>query len=343
MANKDKSLNILVIRFSSIGDVAMTVPVLDSFARQYPQHRITFISNPRFEAFFKGMPENFTFRGADVKQKYKDFSGLKLLVTELSAAHFDVVLDLHSLLRSRIISIGLLLHGSRFYSVRKDKMGRNAATRRFFKRRTPLASAFDRYLKVFERAGMPVSVDFDSIYSAAPAGILEKTGSKHGRWIGIAPFAAHQTKIYPMERMEKVIERLEDDDSCSRVFVFAYGKDLAPIIHWQNRFRKLTFIHGQITMDQELELMYWLDVMVSMDSSNMHMASLVGTRVVSVWGSTHPVCGFMGYRQKLEDCIQTDLKCRPCSVFGKKPCRYGSCPCMTGIAPERILEKILAD
>lgn len=342
MANNDKSLNILAIRFSSIGDVAMTVPVLDSFARQYPQHHITFISNPRFEAFFKGMPENFTFLGTDVKQKYKGTSGLKLLITELASRKFDVVLDLHSVLRSMFIRTGLMLRGCRVYSVGKDKLGRKAVTRKWFKRRIQLASAFERYSKVFEKAGMPVSIDFNSIFPQAPAGILEKTGSKHGQWVGIAPFAAHQTKIYPMDLMEKVIEGLEADENCNRIFVFAYGKDLAPIIHWQDRFKKLTFVHGQITMDQELELMYWLDVMVSMDSSNMHMASLVNTRVVSVWGSTHPMCGFLGYRQKEEDCIQIDMKCRPCSPFGKKPCRYGNCPCLTTITPTQILSKIKA-
>lgn len=342
MANKDKSLNILAIRFSSIGDVAMTVPVIDSFARQYPQHRITFMSNPRFASFFRGMPENFTFLGADVKQKYKGPSGLKLLVAELSAFRYDMVLDLHSVIRTQYIRTGLLFHGSRFFSVGKDKLGRWAATRRFLKRHTPLASAFERYLKVFEKAGLPVTLDFNSIFRDAPGAILEKTGSKHGQWVGIAPFAAHVSKIYPMDLMEKVIEGLEADDRCSRVFVFAYGKDLAPIMHWQNRFRKLTFVHGQITMDQELELMFWLDVMLSMDSSNMHMASLAGTRVVSVWGATHPVAGFLGYRQKLEDCIQIDMNCRPCSAFGKKPCRYGNCPCLTGISPDRILRSLLS-
>ncbi len=341
MASKDKSLNILVIRFSSIGDVAMTVPVLDSFARQYPQHRVTFMSNPRFEAFFKGMPENLTFLGADVKQRYSGTSGLKLLVLELAARKFDVVLDLHSVLRTIYIRTGLAIHGSRVFSVGKDKLGRWAVTRRFFKKHIQLASAFDRYLKVFRRAGLPVVVDFDSIFRETPAGILEKTGSKHGHWVGIAPFAAHPQKVYPMDMMEKVIEGLEADDNCSRVFVFAYGKDLAPVLHWQNRFKKLAFIHGQITMDQELELMYWLDVMVSMDSSNMHMASLVGTRVVSVWGATHPYAGFLGYRQKLADCVQTDMKCRPCSAFGKKPCRYGNCPCLTSISPAQILNRII--
>ena len=84
-----------------------------------------------------------------------------------------------------------------------------------------------------------------------------------------------------------------------------------------------------------------LDTMVSMDSANMHLASLTGTRVVSVWGATHPYCGFMGWQQKEEDAVQINtLSCRPCSVFGNKPCHRGDFACMNNILPEEIIQRI---
>ena len=83
-----------------------------------------------------------------------------------------------------------------------------------------------------------------------------------------------------------------------------------------------------------------LDVMLSMDSSNMHMASLTATPVVSVWGATHPYGGFMGWKQPAENAIQADLDCRPCSIYGKRPCRRGDLACMNLIRPEIIIEKI---
>ena len=339
----NKSLNILAIRFSAIGDVAMTVPLVDSFLRQYPQHHLTLISVPKHEALFRNLPSNFEFIGADVKREYHGIKGLKRLTSELAARNFDVVLDLHSVIRSRIVSLGLGLHGSRVYTIGKDRLGRKAVTRRLLKRERPLTSAFDRYAHVFEKAGMPVSLEFDSLFPEQPKAILELVGPKQGRWIGIAPFAAHQGKIYPVELMEKVVEGLESDDSCTRIFVFAYGKELEQVRHWEDKFGKLTLISGQYPFSQELELMNWLDVMVSMDSSNMHLASLAGTRVVSVWGATHPVAGFLGYGQKPEDCVQVDMGCRPCSIYGKKACRYGDWRCMTAITPQMILERIKAD
>ena len=83
-----------------------------------------------------------------------------------------------------------------------------------------------------------------------------------------------------------------------------------------------------------------LDVMVSMDSANMHMASLVNIPVVSIWGATHPLAGFMGYHQSLDNAVQTDMDCRPCSIYGQKPCQFGDYRCMMAITPQMIVEKI---
>ena len=95
-------------------------------------------------------------------------------------------------------------------------------------------------------------------------------------------------------------------------------------------------------MYQELIIMSHLDVMLSMDSANMHLASLTATPVVSVWGATHPYAGFMGFRQKEENAVQIDLECRPCSIFGQKPCQRGDYACMNNIPPERITERIIS-
>ena len=96
-------------------------------------------------------------------------------------------------------------------------------------------------------------------------------------------------------------------------------------------------LHG---LREELILMSNLDVMVSMDSANMHLASLVGTTVVSVWGATHPYAGFMGWNQKEENAVQVTLPCRPCSIFGNKPCQRGDYACLRQIEPSDIIQKI---
>ena len=80
--------------------------------------------------------------------------------------------------------------------------------------------------------------------------------------------------------------------------------------------------------------------MVAMDSANMHFASLAQTPTLSIWGATHPYCGFKAWKQSDKDTIQLPLSCRPCSVFGNKPCHRGDYLCMTAIRPENILKRI---
>ena len=93
-------------------------------------------------------------------------------------------------------------------------------------------------------------------------------------------------------------------------------------------------------LQEELVLMSHLDVMVSMDSANMHLASLVHVPVVSVWGATHPYAGFMGWNQDDDMTVQVQLPCRPCSVFGNKACYRGDMACMNRITPEMIINKV---
>jgi len=84
-----------------------------------------------------------------------------------------------------------------------------------------------------------------------------------------------------------------------------------------------------------------LDVMLSMDSSGMHLASLKNIPVVSVWGATHPYAGFLGYGQSMSNVLQTDLYCRPCSVYGNVPCYRGDFACMNQLTEEIVVEKVL--
>jgi ADP-heptose:LPS heptosyltransferase len=86
--------------------------------------------------------------------------------------------------------------------------------------------------------------------------------------------------------------------------------------------------------------MSYVDVMLTMDSGNMHLASLVETPNVSIWGATHPYAGFYGFGQNPDNAVQIELSCRPCSVYGNKPCFRKDYACMNGISPQKIVKKI---
>lgn len=337
---------ILVIRFSAIGDVAMTVPVIHSLATQYPQHQITVLSRPNMAALFAHLPANVSFWGADLKETYKGFVGLNRLFNELKAEQFDYIADFHDVLRTKYLRLRFLLQGKKVAHIDKGRKGKKALTRSKNKIKVQQLSSFQRYANVLNRIGLPVRTDFKTIYPSGKGDLSafsSITGTKGtDKWVGIAPFATHPGKIYPEKQMEQAIQCLDAQPNI-RIFLFGGGKKEVEILSaWANKYPSATCIAGKLKMDAELALMSHLDAMVSMDSGNMHLASLVNTPVVSIWGATHPLAGFMGWQQSEQNAVQIDMPCRPCSVYGNKPCAEKGYACLHQITPQMIVEKINA-
>lgn len=338
-------MRLLVVRFSALGDVAMTVPVLHSLARRYPQLQITVVSRPFVESLFASLPSNVRFRGVDVK-RYPGLWGLWRLFHELRREGVDAVADLHDVLRTQVLRTLFRLAGKRTASIDKGRSARRALVRQGVRRKLrQLPTSFARYEAVFARLGYPVQTDFRSIY---PSGRGEVTlfqqvaCSPDGkRWIGLAPFAAHRGKMLPAATVEALVSRLAYQPGV-RLFLFGGGpREREVLERLSAAHANVQSVAGRLRLDGELALMSHLDVMLSMDSANMHLASLVGTRVVSVWGATHPFAGFLGWGQRQTDIVQLALPCRPCSIFGNKPCLRGDYACLTGISVEQLVERIL--
>ena len=337
---------ILVIRFSAIGDVAMTVPVIHSLATQYPQHQITVLSRPNMAALFAHLPANVSFWGADLKETYKGFVGLNRLFNELKAEQFDYIADFHDVLRTKYLRLRFLLQGKKVAHIDKGRKGKKALTRSKNKIKIQQLSSFQRYANVLNRIGLPVRTSFKTIYPSGKGDLstFSSITSTKGtdKWVGIAPFATHLGKIYPEKQMEQVIQILNTQPNI-RIFLFGGGKKEVEILSaWANKYPSTTCIAGKLKLDAELALMSHLDVMVSMDSGNMHLASLVNTPVISIWGATHPLAGFMGWQQSEQNAVQIDMLCRPCSVYGNKPCAEKEYACLQQITPQMIVEKINA-
>ncbi len=96
----------------------------------------------------------------------------------------------------------------------------------------------------------------------------------------------------------------------------------------------------KLDMSLEMDIISNLDVMVTMDTALMHVASLAGVPAVSVWGATHPYAGFYGFGQDPANAVQLDMPCRPCSADGGRNCIFGHYHCLTGIQPEAIAEAV---
>ncbi len=336
---------ILLIRFSALGDVAMTVPVIYSLATQYPQHQFTMLSRSAFEPLFRNMPANVDFVSFYATDRHKGLLGLHKLYSELAAMHFDYVADLHDVLRTKLLRLRFALSGIPTAHIDKGRSGKKALVRKDNKCFQPQKSSFHRYADVMGQLGFPLNIQFTSIYPEGEADaslIAPIVGSKAAgtKWIGIAPFAKHDGKIYPIELQEQVVAHFAGRNDV-RVFLFGGGaKEKAVFDGWIAKYPTVVSLIGKLNMELELNLISHLDVMLSMDSANMHLASLVNTPVVSVWGATHPHAGFMGWNQQTSNAVQLDLPCRPCSVFGQKPCYRDNYECLRQITPSQLIDKL---
>ena len=324
----------------------MTVPVLYSFQKKYPAIRITILTTKRLAPLFKGLNAAFFF--AETKIEHKGFAGLFKLFNQVNVSTkdfpIDAVADLHNVLRSQIIRRLYKLKGVRTASIDKGRAEKKALTRKENKDLKQLSTSFDRYRNVFRELGYDFPYDFTTLFTEPPAindVIRTLTGEKNGVWIGIAPFAAYKEKMYPLEKMEQVISELQNRRGI-KIILFGSHAESVHLQEWEEKYQHVVNVAGKLTLEEELILISHLDCMISMDSANMHLASLVNTRVVSIWGATHPFAGFMGWGQRINDTVQIDLYCRPCSVFGNKTCYRGDWACMHLIAPVRIVEKVMA-
>lgn len=328
---------LLIIRFSALGDIAMTVPVVHDLAVQYPDLEITMLSRPMAEPLFEKLPNNVHFVAADLSGSHKGLFGLNRLLREIHFKDFGYIADFHNVLRSQWLRFVCRLFGKKVAKIDKGRKGKKALTRQKNKVFVQQATSFERYAKALEQLGFPIKPQFTKLDYSSFCGTQKATKET---WIGVAPFAKHEAKVYPLEKMEQVIKVLSERENTT-VFLFGGGEgEKRQIAELCSKYSNVQTAQCQEGLKGELALMGQLDVMLSMDSANMHLASLVGTRVVSVWGGTHPYAGFLGWNQKASDCIQLDLPCRPCSVYGNKPCLRGDYACLKGITPEQIIEKL---
>jgi len=335
---------ILIIRFSALGDVAMTIPVIYSLAQKYPMHEITVLSRSSFQSLFQELPSNIRFLGIDLKGKYNGIQGLNLLYKELHAEKYNFVADFHSVLRSQYLRVRFMLDGVKTASIVKGRNEKKKLTQKKNKTFVQLKSGFTRYYEVLEKLGFNFDLSFDSIFADknnSDSELITLTGEKDKlKWLGIAPFAKHKGKIYPLELQEKVIAHFANDHRV-KVFLFGGGDSEKEIVdRLVVKYPTLTSLVGKLNMNNELLLMSRLDLMYSMDSANMHLASLVNTPVVSLWGATHLYAGFMGWNQSSENAIQVDLFCRPCSIYGQLPCYRKDYACLYQISPENVINHI---
>ncbi|HEY5471549.1 MAG TPA: glycosyltransferase family 9 protein [Bacteroidales bacterium] len=337
-------MRILVIRTSAMGDVALTTPVLMGMKKQYPDIELIFLTRTAFKPFFSSI-EGLNLFFPDFKKRHKGFLGLISLFRDISKkGKIDYVIDLHDVVRSKMLRFLFRLSGVPASVIDKGRREKRAVIKREIS--IQLKHSVERYCDVFGKAGFPVTPAEGPWIIPTAASLLKvssMTGPPDQINIGVAPYAKHKLKMWPEENMIQLL-KLISEKQIANFWLFGGKEDSEKLKSFQLRIPGSFNLAGKLSLEEELALMSRLNFMIAMDSSNMHMAALVGTKVISIWGGTDPITGFGAWSQPEDYSMKIpfdELDCHPCTIFGKGECRRGDLACMKWQTPEIVFEKIM--
>ncbi len=340
---------IVLTRLSALGDVALTIPAVYDLCMARPDRLVVVVTRPWMTAMMANPPANLRTVGAELNGRHKGIAGMTRLGRELRREYdIEAFVDLHDVLRTKVLRTDMRLHGVPVTVIDKGRSDKRRLVRlgadEYARQGLPaLPSTVDRYRDAIARAGYTdIPRRFRSLFPTMPRSTTTR--------IGIAPFAAHPGKKYHADRMAETIRRLATRPD-TEIYLFGAGADETRTLDSWSAARPniINMAARRAGLRAEMELMAGLDVMLAMDSGNLHLAAVAGTpRLVSIWGATHPAAGFTPFRPDdpayTSTILQTRLDCRPCSIYGNRPCRRldpnDSRPCLTPITPDTILQTL---
>jgi ADP-heptose:LPS heptosyltransferase len=314
-------MKILVLRFSSIGDIVLTTPVVRQLKTQLPGAQVHFATKPAYAGLFEASPY--------VDRLHLLSGSLNELVSELRAERFDFIVDLHNNLRTRLIRLQLPGVPGRAF----DKLNWQKYLLVHFKLdRLPPLHIVDRY----RAAAAPLGITDDGgglDYFIPPAQEVDVAaalppGFRPGHYVAVAIGAQHATKRLPPEKLIELVHRLAprpvvllggpEDESAGHVVELAFRASPTPLFNGCGRF----------SLHQSASLLRQAQFVVSPDTGLMHIASAFKKQIFSVWGNTVPQFGMYPYRTPFEALEVLGLPCRPCSKIGFAQCPQGHFKCM---------------
>jgi lipopolysaccharide heptosyltransferase II len=322
--------NILAVRFSSIGDVLLTTPLLRAIRQRHRAARVTVLTKQSYVPLLSHNPHLDRVIGLTADQR------LSTLAAELRAARFTHHLDLHDNLRSRMLRA---LVPGRWATYPKHRLARALliyTKRNRYRDRRPVA---ERY---FSAAG-----DLDVIPDGGPPELhlAPESLRKVGDWmaaaglarerplIAVAPGAAHATKRWPAEHWRMLLRRM-GEAGLDAVIVGGPEDALlgATLADGEYRVKNAAGLFG---LQETGAVLQRAAALISSDTGVMHMATGVGTPAVALFGPTVKAFGFFPYTPRAE-VVELGLSCRPCSSKGSSRCPLGHHRCMVEIGPEAV-------
>ncbi len=337
--------NILVVRFSSLGDILLTTPVIRGLRERYPSSRIDALVKREYADVLRFNPHlSGVIEFDDVEN-----GGLPALAKELRQRKYDLIVDLHNSLRSKLLR--LRLWRPRRLVFRKHVFRRYMLVRWKRNLYREIVSVADRYRQVV--AGLDIPDDGKGLELQLPPETVTSVRTRMDRLhierssvvIGMAPTARHATKTWPAERFVACGVALSTEPGV-RILVLGgkqdveYCGDIVHLINTAAGSRIAENMSGETTLLETAGIMDYCDVVVCNDSGLMHLAAARGRPVVAVFGSTVREFGFAPYRVPHAVVERAGLPCRPCSHIGRAVCPLEHFQCMLDITANEVATEV---
>lgn len=346
---------ILLIRFSSLGDIVLLSPAFAKLKQEYKNEdtEIVFLTHARFASLLQNDPSidkvlAFPEQARKSRRAEKEF--FKNLIKE----NFSLVLDMHGSMRSRLLCRRLAKGGSKTFQVKKYYWQRYFLVRWHKKITSHWPSARDKYNEVLEQAAFKSPWGESRLYTTKDdqkkAEELFPAHWNFNKTVAVAPAAAWPLKQWPPQYFFELITRLLEnkyyvvilgargESQCDTIYeqVLSYQKDIQ-----KNKGLasvNLLNLRGQTSVLQVACILEKSLLLVGNDSSHIHIAEAMQTTALALMGPTSPILGFAPYRAESRVAQENSFACRPCTRTGKGKCCYqkGEALCLQKLSVEKV-------
>lgn len=313
-------MKILIIRFSSIGDIVLTTPIIRCLKKQLPQgSEVHYLTKPSFETLLDENPylDKLWFLKPNLNET----------ISEIKAQKFDYIIDLHNNLRTFIIK-----NRSGVTSFSFDKLNfKKFLITRLKINKLPAVHIVDRYFNTVNKLGIENDMEgLDYFLPAPKETIYQKAENLKGiNFISMAIGGQHSTKKMPLIKLKEIIA-----ESNYPIAILGGKEDAQVASELENYFpEKIINLAGKLTLHESAGVVVLSKGLITHDTGMMHIAAALKKPVIAVWGNTIPEFGMSAYYGNHEVYLKNfevhNLKCRPCSKLGYEKCPKGHFNCMT--------------
>lgn len=320
-------MKILVIRFSSIGDIVLTSPVVRCLKQQLLDSEVHFLTKKQFVSIVEPNP--------NIDKVFPLENSLPSVIAELKKEKYDLIVDLHNNLRSLRVKQSLGIKTVAFNKLNLEKW----LMTRFKINKLPDVHIVDRYLDAAKNLGIKndqKGLDFfiEAKDEVVPTDISPKLEQGY---IAFAIGAQHTTKRLPVEKIISICSKVD------KPIVLLGGKtDEKEANQIEKAAKNVVNTCGKLSIGQSASLIKQADAVTTHDTGMMHIAAAFKKKIISIWGNTIPEFGMYPYLPGEGSTIieVKDLSCRPCSKIGYDKCPKGHFKCMNEIDENQIVRSI---